>query len=42
LPSSARDLQKDMLNHFTINSDPLWSVLEADAMQIAVDAVANV
>jgi hypothetical protein len=31
-----------MQNNFTITSDPLWSILEADAMSLAIDAIVNV
>jgi hypothetical protein len=31
-----------MQKKFTITSDPLWSILEADAMSLAIDAVVQV
>jgi hypothetical protein len=31
-----------MLKKFTINTDPLFSVLEADAMSLAIDAIVAV
>ena len=42
LPSSAKTLSQEMQNNFTITSDPLWSILEADAMSLAIDAIVNV
>ncbi|HMS91674.1 MAG TPA: hypothetical protein PKC87_05615, partial [Candidatus Absconditabacterales bacterium] len=39
LPSSATNLTQDMLKQFTINTDALFSVLEADAMSLAIDAI---
>ena len=42
LPSSAQDLEKNMLTHFSISSDPLRAVLEGDAMQLTLDAVKKV
>ncbi len=39
LPSSAKDLEADMLKYFSINAEPLRAVLEWDAMQLAIDAV---
>ena len=42
LPSSATNLTQDMLKQFTINTDALFSVLEADAMSLAIDAIKQV
>ena len=42
LPSSAKTLTEEMLKKFTINTDPLFSVLEADAMSLAIDAIVSV
>lgn len=39
LPSSAKNLSQEMQKNFAITSDPLWSILEADAMSLAIDAV---
>jgi len=42
LPSSAKNLTQEMLKNFKINTDPLFSVLEADAMSLAIDAIVAV
>lgn len=42
LASSAKTLTEEMLKNFKINTDPLFSVLEADAMSLAIDAIVNV
>lgn len=42
LPSSAKNLEEDMLKYFSINAEPLRAVLEWDAMQLAIDAVMKV
>jgi len=38
LPTSANDFVKEFEKKFTINADPLWAVLEAEAMSLAIDA----
>lgn len=42
LASSAKTLTEEMLKKFTINTDPLFSVLEADAMSLAIQAIVKV
>ncbi|MFZ2150519.1 MAG: ABC transporter substrate-binding protein [Candidatus Absconditicoccaceae bacterium] len=39
LASSAKILTEEMLKNFSINTDPLFSVLEADAMSLAIKAI---
>jgi hypothetical protein len=42
LPTSANNLVEEFKKIFTINVDPLWTVLEAEAASLVIEAITHV